>query len=248
MLLNNKDLKRFSKQIILKNVGISGQKKIKNAKVLIIGAGGLGCPLILYLASSGVGNIGIVDYDKVDISNLHRQTLFADKDVGKFKVTQAKKFINKINSSIKVSIYKKKIVQKNIIKIINNFDIICDGTDNFISRYLINDQCLKMKKTLISAAISKFDGQLFKFDFKKKNSPCFRCFMPQMPKLENNCDAEGIISPLAGIMGTLQANEVIKTILNMRDDMSGKMLIFDALKTDFRKLEILRNSICKNKC
>ena len=248
MLLNNKDLKRFSKQIILKNVGISGQKKIKNAKVLIIGAGGLGCPLILYLASSGVGNIGIVDYDKVDISNLHRQTLFADKDVGKFKVTQAKKFINKINSSIKVSIYKKKIVQKNIIKIINNFDIICDGTDNFISRYLINDQCLKMKKTLISAAISKFDGQLFKFDFKKKNSPCFRCFMPRMPKLENNCDAEGIISPLAGIMGTLQANEVIKTILNMRDDMSGKMLIFDALKTDFRKLEILRNSICKNKC
>jgi len=163
-------------------------------------------------------------------------------------VTQAKKFINKINSSIKVSIYKKKIVKKNIIKIINNFDIICDGTDNFISRYLINDQCLKMKKTLISAAISKFDGQLFKFDFKKKNSPCFRCFMPQMPKLENNCDAEGIISPLAGIMGTLQANEVIKTILNMRDDMSGKMLIFDALKTDFRKLEILRNSICKNKC
>ena len=248
MLLNNKDLKRFSKQIILKNVGIIGQKKIKSAKVLIIGAGGLGCPLILYLASSGVGNIGIVDYDKVDISNLHRQTLFTDKDVGKFKVTQAKKFINKINSSIKVSIFRKKIVQKNVNKIINNFDIICDGTDNFLSRYLINDQCLKMKKTLISAAISKFDGQLFKFDFKKKNSPCFRCFMPQMPVLENSCDAEGIISPLAGIMGTLQANEVIKTILNMRDDMSGKMLIFDALKTDFRKLKILRNSNCKNRC
>ena len=248
MLLNNKDLKRFSKQIILKNVGISGQKKIKTAKVLIIGAGGLGCPLILYLASSGIGNIGIVDYDRVDISNLHRQTLFTNKDVGKFKVIQAKKFIKKINSSIKVHIFKKKIIKKNINKIINNFDIICDGTDNFLSRYLINDECFKMKKILISAAISKFDGQLFKFDFKKKNSPCFRCFMPQMPEQKNNCDAEGIISPLAGIMGTLQANEVIKVILNIRDDMSGKVLIFDALKTNFRKLEILRNSICKNKC
>ena len=241
------DLRRFSKQIILKNVGIAGQKKIFSAKVLVAGVGGLGCPLILYLANSGVGNIGIVDHDKVDITNLNRQILFNSKDIGKFKVTQAEKVIKNINKKIKVFIYKKKINKKNIANILNKFDIICDGTDNFKTRYLINDYCLKNKKILISAAIDKFDGQIFKFNFKKKTR-CFRCFMPEIPDMKNNCDTEGIISTLAGMAGTIQANEVIKTILNVKDDFLGKILVFNSLKAEFRKIKLPKNPDCIQEC
>ena len=169
MQLGLKDFKRFEKQIILKNVGVVGQKKILNAKVLIIGIGGLGCPLLTYLAASGVGMIGIADPDKVEISNLNRQMLFTTNDIGKYKVDQAKSSINRINNKIRIKIYKKKVTSKNIKSIIKNFDIICDGTDNFETRYLVNDECKKMKKILVSAAISKFDGHLYKFNFKKKN-------------------------------------------------------------------------------
>ena len=247
MKVNNSDLRRFSKQIILRNIGVTGQKKIFSAKVLVVGIGGLGCPLVLYLANSGVGNIGIVDHDKVDISNLNRQILFNLKDVGKFKVNQAQKVIKNINKKIKVFVYKKKINKQNIKDILNKFDIICDGTDNFKTRYLINDYCLKNKKILISAAINKFDGQIFKFNFKKK-TPCFRCFMQEIPDMENNCDTEGIISTLAGMAGTIQANEVIKTILNVKDNMHGKMIIFNSLKTEFRKVKLTRNPDCIKEC
>jgi len=247
MKISNNDLNRFSRQIILKNIGITGQKKILSAKVLVIGVGGLGCPLIIYLANSGVGNIGIIDHDKVDISNLNRQIIFNSRDIGKFKVDQAKKLINRINKKIKVSVYKKKINKKNIENILNKFDIICDGTDNYKTRYLINDYCLKNKKILISAAINKFDGQIFKFNFKK-NTPCFRCFMPEIPDEENNCDTEGVISTLAGMAGTMQANEVIKTILNVKDDLLGKMIVFNSLKTEFRKVKLSKNPDCIEEC
>ena len=247
MKLDIRDYERFQKQIILKKIGLSGQKKIKNAKILIIGMGGLGCPLLTYLASAGVSNIGIVDNDKVELSNLNRQILFNTSDVGKFKVNQAKTKINKIYKKIKIKTFKIKISEKNIEPIIKNFDIICDGTDNFRARYLINDYCKKNKKILISAAISKFDGQLFKFDFNKKG-PCFRCFMPEYPDIENNCDIEGIFSPVAGILGSLQANEVLKTILDLRNDLNSNILIFDSLKMSLRKIKISLNSKCLNKC
>ncbi len=247
MKVSNNELRRFSKQIILKNVGIAGQKKIFSAKVLVVGIGGLGCPLILYLANSGVGNIGIVDHDKVDITNLNRQVLFSSKDIGKFKAKQAEKIIKSINKKINVFVYKEKINKKNIESILNKFDIICDGTDNFKTRYLINDYCLKNKKILISAAINKFDGQIFKFDFKKK-TPCFRCFMPEIPNMEDNCDTEGIISTLAGIAGTIQANEVIKSILSVKDNLLGKILIFNSLKAEFRKVKLPKNPDCIKEC
>ena len=239
--------KRFEKQIILKKIGIAGQKKILLSNVLVVGIGGLGCPLITYLAASGVGKIGIVDFDKVEISNLNRQTLFGTRDLGKLKVDQAKKEIKKLNKKIKIITFKKRLTSKNIRSIFNKFDIICDGTDNFHTRFLINDYCLKNKKILISAAISKFNGHLFKFNFKKKG-PCYRCFMPQIPTTEKNCQTEGIFSPVAGIMGSLQANEVLKTILNTKDDLNSQILIFDALKTEFRKLKISINKKCVNKC
>ena len=247
MKINLGQFKRFEKQIILKKIGLAGQKKISSANVLIIGMGGLGCPLLTYLAASGVGKIGIVDFDKVEISNLNRQTLFNTNDIGKFKVDQAKKAVNKINSKIKIIPFKIKLTSKNIKKIFNKFSIICDGTDNYNTRYLINDYCVKNKKTLISSAISKFDGQLMKFDFKKKG-PCYRCFMPSPPNFENNCQTEGIFSPVAGIMGSLQANEVLKSILNSKDNLTNCLLRFDSLKTDFRKSKISINPQCINKC
>ena len=239
--------KRFEKQIILKKIGLAGQKKIFSSKVLIIGLGGLGCPLLTYLTAAGVGTIGIVDFDKVDISNLNRQTLFNASDKGKFKVIQAKKVIKKINKDIKIISFKKKLSKNNIKNIFKNFDIICDGTDNYDTRYLINDYCLKNKKILISSAINKFDGNLMKFNFKKKG-PCYRCFMPEPPNFDNNCQTEGILSTVAGIMGTLQANEVLKTILGNKNEFNNSILIFDGLETKFKRLKLIINPNCINKC
>ena len=247
MKLDLKDYERFEKQIILKKIGFAGQKKIKSAKVLIIGMGGLGCPLLTYLASSGICNIGIVDDDKIELSNLNRQILFNFSDLGKYKVIQAKSKIKKIYNKIQIKTYRTKIKSQNIKSIFRNYDIICDGTDNFETRYLINDECKKSRKILISAAISKFDGQLFKFNFKKKG-PCFRCFVPIKPDQENNCGSEGIFSPVAGILGSLQANEILKTILEIKDDLNNNILIFNALKTSLRKIKIKSNPTCTNKC
>lgn len=236
--------KLFEKQIILKKIGIAGQKKISSAKVLVVGVGGLGCPLILYLANTGIGNIGLIDNDKVDLSNLNRQIIFNNNDVGKYKVIQAKKFLGKINKNIKVKIYKKNLTEKNIKKILNSYDVICDCSDNFITRYLLNDYSQKNKKVLISSAISKFDTHVFNFDFRK-NIPCYRCFMPEIPDLDNKCDSEGILPTTAGIAGTLQANEVIKSILNKKNELVGKMIIFDTLKLDFRKVKLTKSTNCK---
>ena len=247
MTLNLNEFKRFEKQIILKKIGIFGQKKIKRAKVLIIGVGGLGCPLLAYLASSGISNIGIVDHDKIELGNLNRQILFDNSDLGKYKVNQAKVKIKKIYNRIKIKTFKIKISKKNINSIFKKYDVICDGTDNFDTRLLINDYCKKNRKILISAAISKFDGHLFKFNFKKR-TPCFRCFMPQKPFQEANCDVEGIFPPVAGILGSLQANEVLKTILDLKDDLNGNILIFDSLKMNIRKSKIQINPNCKNIC
>tara|TARA_B100000929_G_scaffold147637_1_gene116987 strand:- start:677 stop:1426 length:750 start_codon:yes stop_codon:yes gene_type:complete len=245
MELNALDLKKYSRQLILKNIGVSGQKKIFNSKILIIGAGGLGCPLILYLAYSGVGNLGIVDDDKIELSNLSRQVLFTKKDLGKFKVMVSKKFVKKINKKIKVKTFTKKISEKNIDNIAKKYDFICDGTDNFKSRLLINDYCIKNKKVLISSAISKYDGQVFNFDFRKK-SPCLRCFMPKAPIEAQSCDSEGIMSTLAGIAGSLQANEVIKSILKIGKPLFGEIMVFNALDLNFRKVKLKRDSNCKN--
>ena len=247
MKINLRQFKRFEKQIVLKKIGINGQKKIFESKVLLIGVGGLGCPLLTYLAASGVGTLGIVDHDKVELSNLNRQTLFVASDVGKFKVIQAKNHINKVNKKIKIKAFKRKVSQSNIKSVIKDFDIICDGTDNYETRYIINDQCKKSKKILISAAISKFNGHLFKFNFKKKGC-CYRCFMPDKPITENNCDTEGIFSPVAGILGSLQANEVLKTILNFKEDLNNQMIIFNAIKPNFKSIKLGRNPYCRNKC
>jgi molybdopterin/thiamine biosynthesis adenylyltransferase len=243
MKISNTELLRYSKQIILKKIGISGQKKILSTKVLIVGVGGLGCPLALYLANTGVGIIGLVDNDKVDISNLNRQILFNAQDVGKYKVIQAKKFLKKTNKKIKINIYKDRLSKKNIGKILNKYDIICDCSDNFSTRYLLNSFSFKNKKILISAAISKFDAHIFNFDFSKK-TPCYKCFMPEIPEAENKCDTEGILPAVAGIAGSIQANEVIKSILGKKNELVGKMIIFNTYNLNFRKVKLTKNSNC----
>ena len=245
--LNKILIEKFSRQIILKDIGIIGQKKIFSSKVLIIGAGGLGCPVAEYLSRAGIGKIGIVDNDKIELSNIHRQSLFGTPDIGKLKVEVVKNKIKLINSNTKVKAYKIRLNKKNFEKIINEYDYIVDGSDNFQTKFLLNDTCLKYKKNLFTGAVSKFDGHIFNFNFKKK-TPCFRCFMPEIPRAENNCESEGIMSTLAGMAGTLQANEVINTIINPKNDLTGKMIVFNALTSNFRKIRLSRNSNCIKEC
>ena len=246
-ILIKEDLNRYSKQIILKKFGIIGQKKIMSSKVLIIGMGGLGCPLALYLSGLGIGKIGIVDNDKIELSNLNRQIMFNYNDIGKYKVDVAKKRIKNINKNIFIKSYKLRLSKNNILNIIKDFDIICDGTDNFETRLLINDFCLKKKKILISAAVSGFDGHIFKFNFKKK-TPCFRCYMPELPPNDNNCETEGVTPTLTGIIGTLQANEVLNSILFSSPYNEKKMIILNSISMNFRRVRLTKNKKCKNKC
>ena len=245
--LNKSSLIRYSRQIVLKNVGTFGQKKIINSKVLIIGAGGLGCPVADLLARSGVGEIGIMDYDKVSLSNIHRQTLYTAKDVNKFKVDVVKKRLNLINKCININTYNRKASEKNLINIINKYDIIVDGSDNFKTKFLLNKYSLKFKKILIVGAISKFDGHIFTFDFNSKKSPCLKCFYQSEPSDEIlNCEAEGILGSTANIVGAIQVNEVLKKILNIGKDLKSNILILDLLNLNFRKVlfKKKRNCVC----
>ena len=240
--LNKKEIEKFSRQIILKNIGTLGQRKIREAKVLIIGMGGLGCPVSEFLTRSGVGTIGIVDNDKVALSNIHRQTLYTEKDIDKSKVRIAKKRLNKINPKTKINIFNYRLNKVKYSKIIKNYDYIIDGTDNFESKFLINDISLKYKKFLIVGAISKFDGHIFNFDFKNKSSPSLRDFYQEEVVTDDilNCEYDGILGTVAGIIGTIQANEILKKILNIGQNLNGYILIIDLLHLNLRKVKITK--------
>ena len=244
--LNKNLIERFSRQIVLKNIGILGQKKILSAKVLVVGAGGLGCPAVEFLTRAGIGTLGIVDYDKVSLSNLHRQSLYEKKDIGKSKVLIIKKILNRINPNTKVQSYNLKLNNINFKKIINKYDYIIDGSDNFKTKFLLNDFCLKYKKFLVSGAISKFDGHIFNFDFKNKKLPCLRCFFQETEPSDDqlNCETEGILGTVAGIVGTIQANEILKKILSIGKSLNGYILILNLLDLNFRKVKINKNKTC----
>ena len=238
--LNKDQINRFSRQIILKNVGFLGQKKIINSKVLIVGMGGLGCPVAEFLTRAGVGYLGIVDHDNVDLSNIHRQSLYDFGDLNKPKVKSAEKKLKRINSKTKVKCYKMRLKRNNYNKIIKEYDYIVDGSDNFETKFLINDFCKKSKKFLVTGAISKFDGHIFTFDFKDKKTPCIRSFF-QEEKISDeilNCEYEGILGTVAGIIGTLQANEILKKILDIGKSLNGNILILDLLNLNFRKVKL----------
>ena len=244
--LNKKEIERFSRQIILKDIGSIGQKKIINAKVLIVGAGGLGCSIAEFLVRAGIGNIGIIDDDLVNISNIHRQSLYDMGDINTAKLISEKKKLNKINPKTVIKTYNKRLNKYNAAKIIKLYEFIVDGSDNFETKFLINDNSVKFKKFLVVGAISKFDGHLFTYNFKNKKTPCLRCFF-QEDKISDdilNCEYEGIIGTVAGIIGTLQAHEVLKQILNIGSNIDKKILILDLLNLNFRKAKIKKQKKC----
>jgi len=246
MKFTKNQIERYSRQIILKKIGVIGQKKLLKSNVLIVGVGGLGSPIAIYLSALGIGKIGIVDKDNVEISNLSRQIIFTTNDIKKNKSSTAINKLRKINPNIQFQSFNKKLTIKNINQIAKNFDLIVDGSDNFRTRFLINDYCLKNKKILVSGAISRFDGQVYTFDFSKKKSPCLRCFIPKMPMNPDvdNCEYEGVLGTLGGIIGSIQANEVAKEILGIGDTLCGYILIIDALKLTFRKVKLNKRSDC----
>ena len=247
--MNKNYVKRYSRQIVLKDVGIVGQKKILSSKVLIVGAGGLGCPVADYLSRAGVGTIGIADFDKINLSNIHRQNLYNSNDIGKYKVDVVKEKIKSINPFIKIKTYKKKITEKNLNNIIKIFDIIVDGSDNFKTKFLLNKYSIKYKKIFIVGAINKFDGHVFTFNFKDKKTPCLKCFYQSEPSDEIlNCEAEGIMGPVAGTIGNIQASEVLKKILGIGNSLDKCILIINLLTLTFRKVSFSKkkNCLCKN--
>ena len=245
---NKSYLDRYSRQIVLKNIGVAGQKKISLTKVLIVGAGGLGCPVSDLLCRAGVGEIGIIDYDKITLSNLNRQTLFNNSDIKKFKVDVLKKRLKKINPLVKIFTYKKKINKRNIINLIKKYEIIVDASDNFDTKFLLNEKSIELKKKLIVGAISRFDGHIFAFDFRKIKSACLKCFYQEKPSNEIlNCDQEGILGTTASVVGSLQANEVLKSIVGSGKSLENSILILNTLNLKLRivKFKKIKKCICE---
>ena len=237
--LNKSQIERFSRQLVLKNIGAKGQKKILSSKILIVGVGGLGCPAAENLVRAGIGNIGLIDNDIVNLSNIHRQSLFSSKDINKSKVSVAAKKLKEINPLTKIKTYKSRLNKKNIKNIIENYDIVIDGSDNFKTKFLINDCCIKLKKKLISGAISKFDGHVFTFDFKDKKTASLKDFYQERKISDDrlNCEFDGVIGTTASIVGTTQANEALKMIMEIGQNLKNQILIIDLLNLNFRKVK-----------
>lgn len=244
MILREDQIERYSRQIILPEVGGKGQEKLLKAKVLVIGAGGLGSPVALYLASAGVGKIGIVDSDKVEINNLQRQIIHFTKDVGRPKVESAKDRINTINPDVEVVPYYLRLTSENILDIIKDYDIVVDGSDNFPTRYLVNDACVLAGKPLVHGGIFRFDGQVI--TILPGKSACYRCLFPSPPPpgLVPSCQEAGILGTVAGIIGIIQANEVLKYILGIGELLAGKLLVFNALESSFRIVKVPKDKSC----
>ena len=237
--LNKSQIERFSRQLVLKNIGPKGQKKILSSKILIVGIGGLGCPAAESLTRAGIGTIGLVDNDIINLSNIHRQTLFNSKDVKKLKVSVAAKKLKEINPLTKIVTYKSRLNEKNIENIIKNYELIIDGSDNFKTKFLINDYCIKFKKKLITGAISKFDGHIFAFNFKDKETASLKNFYQEKEVFDDilNCEFEGVLGTTASIVGTTQANEALKMIMEIGQSLKNQILIIDLLNLNFRKVK-----------
>ncbi len=242
--LTQEELRRYSRHLALPEVGTEGQLKLKSARVLIIGAGGLGSPVALYLAAAGVGSIGIVDFDVVDITNLQRQILYTTDNVGARKTDLAREHVLTLNPNINVKTYHTQLTSDNAKEIIGEYDIIVDGTDNFPTRYLVNDACVLLGKINVYGSIFRFDGQVTVFD--AKTGPCYRCLYPTPPppNLVPNCAEGGVIGALPGIIGTIQALEVIKIIVGIGDSLVGNLLLFDGLKMEFQKYKLKKSPDC----
>tara|TARA_Y100000591_G_C21769211_1_gene664635 strand:- start:548 stop:1297 length:750 start_codon:yes stop_codon:yes gene_type:complete len=245
--LSKSEIERFSRQIVLKNIGAKGQKKIMSSKVLIVGVGGLGCPAAENLVRAGIGTIGLIDNDTVSLSNIHRQSLFNSKDINKKKVYVAANKLKEINPLTKIKTYQSNIKKSNIEKIIKNYELIIDGSDNFKTKFLINDYCIKLKKKLVTGAISKFDGHIFTFDFKKKKTASLKNFYQEKEISDDvlNCEFEGVLGTTASIVGATQANEALKMLMDIGQNLKNQILIIDLLNLNFRKVTFKKKN--KNK-
>jgi len=237
--LSKSQIERFSRQLVLKNIGSEGQKKILSSKILIVGVGGLGCPAAESLVRAGIGTIGLIDNDIVNLSNIHRQSLFSSKDLRKLKINVASKKLKEINPLTKIKTYNSRLNEKNINNIIKGYEIIIDGSDNFKTKFLINDYCIKLKKKLITGAISKFDGHIFTFDFKDKKTASLKNFYQEKEISDDilNCEFEGVLGTTASIVGTTQANEALKMIMEIGQNLKNQILIIDLLNLNFRKVK-----------
>jgi sulfur-carrier protein adenylyltransferase/sulfurtransferase len=244
MALTQDQINRYSRHLLLPEVGVEGQEKICNSKVLLIGTGGLGSPLALYLAAAGVGNLGLIDFDVVDFSNLQRQVAHGESTVGKLKVDSAKERIADLNSSIDVTTYNTRLSSENVMEIFSDYDIIVDGTDNFPTRYLASDACVLLKKPYIYGCILRFEGQASVFD--SQVGPCYRCLYPEPPPpgMVPSCAEGGVLGILPGIVGLIQANEVIKLVLGVGESLVGRLLIFDALSMKFKEMKLRKDPTC----
>jgi molybdopterin/thiamine biosynthesis adenylyltransferase len=244
MEFTEEQLKRYSRHIILPEVGGKGQQKISKAKVLIVGAGGLGCPVGYYLTAAGVGTIALVDNDTVELSNLQRQIAHSVKTLGVNKADSAKQTFESLNPDVNVVAVKERINSKNILDLIKDYDVVVDGTDNFPARYLINDACVMLKKPLVSGAILRFEGQVT--TILPGDGPCYRCLFEEPPPagLVPSCQEAGVLGVLPGVIGALQATEVLKLILGKGKPLKGELLIYDALGVNFRKVRIPKNADC----
>lgn len=226
-------------------VGLEGQAKLKKAKVLIVGAGGLGSPAALYLAAAGVGNLGIADHDKIELSNLHRQIMHATMDVGRKKTESAKESITSLNPETKVNIYADRLSFRNALKILRGYNIIIDGSDNFLTRYAVNDVCISMGKPCIYGSVAGFEGQVSVFYPGK--GPCYACLLPKPPSgMPLSCSEEGVLNVVPGVIGSIQAAEAMKLILGRGRSLIGRLLVFNGLEMTFKDLKISRRSGCKS--
>ncbi len=241
---SDEQVERYSRHIILPEVGGEGQSKLLESKVLLVGAGGLGSPAAYYLAAAGIGNMGIIDFDTVDLSNLQRQIIHNTERIGMLKTESAKKTIAALNPDVNVTVFNEKLSSENIMRLFKGYDYILDGTDNFATRYLINDACVLTGKTNIHGSIFRFEGQVTVF--KPKEGPCYRCLYPEPPPpgLVPNCQEGGVLGVLAGIIGNLQVVETLKLILKQEETLVGSLLLYDALKTEFRMLKLKRDPKC----
>lgn len=242
--LSKEEVFRYSRHLIMPEVGMEGQLKLKNAKVLLIGFGGLGAPLGLYLAAAGVGRLGIVDFDAVDFTNLQRQVTFGTSDVGRKKLDAAKERLSNLNPEIQIDTYETRLTSENALEIIREYDLVADGTDNFPTRYLVNDACVLTGKPNVYGSIFRFEGQASIFGYP--GGPCYRCLYPEPPPpgLVPSCAEGGVLGVLPGIIGCIQAMETLKLILGNGDPLVGRLLLFDALRMRFRELKLRKNPHC----
>jgi adenylyltransferase/sulfurtransferase len=242
--LSPEETRRYSRQLILPEVGVAGQEKLKRASVLIVGAGGLGSPVALYLAGAGVGRLGLVDFDNVDESNLPRQVMFGTGDVGRPKLQAARERLARANPNVLVEAHETKLTSRNALEILRNYDIVVDGTDNYPARYLVNDACVLLKKPDVHGSIFRFEGQASVFDSER--GPCYRCLyaVPPPSGLVPSCAERGILGVLPGVIGTIQATETVKLILGRGDPLIGRLLLYDALSMRFREVRLNKNPDC----